>query len=69
MDGTVITLDEVNNITSFIGKTQYDYDDINEYYKTVNIYKFSKQFSNKHCIPFLEAYINHRAPMHTMSKF
>ena len=57
MDGTVVTLDEDNNITSFIGKTQYDYNDINQYYKTVNIYKFSKQFSNTHYVPFLEAYI------------
>ena len=57
MDGTVVTLDENNNITGFIGKKQYDYNDINRYYKTVNIYKFSKQFSNTHYVPFLEAYI------------
>jgi len=57
MDGTVVTLDEDNNITGFIGKTQYDYNDINQYYKTVNIYKFNKQFSNTHYVPFLEAYI------------
>lgn len=57
MDGTVVTLDEDNNITSFIGKMQYDYNDINQYYKTVNIYKFNKQFSNTHYVPFLEAYI------------
>lgn len=57
MDGTVVTLDEYNNITGFVGKTQYDYTHINEYYKTVNIYKFSKQFSNTHYVPFLEAYI------------
>lgn len=57
MDGTVITLDEDNNINSFIGKTEYDYNDINEYYKTVNIYKFSKRFSNTHYVPFLGAYI------------
>ena len=57
MDGTVVTLDEDNNITNFIGKMQYDYNDINQYYKTVNIYKFNKQFSNTHYVPFLEAYI------------
>ena len=57
MDGTVVTLDGDNNITSFIGKKQYDYNDINQYYKTVNIYKFSKQFSNTHYVPFLTAYI------------
>jgi len=57
MDGTVVTLDEDNNITNFIGEMQYDYNDINQYYKTVNIYKFNKQFSNTHYVPFLEAYI------------
>lgn len=57
MDGTVVTLGDDNNITSFIGKAEYDYNDINQYYKTVNIYKFSKQFSNTHYVPFLEAYI------------
>ncbi|MDA3846190.1 MAG: aminotransferase class I/II-fold pyridoxal phosphate-dependent enzyme [Vallitaleaceae bacterium] len=57
MDGTVITLDEGKNIISFIGKMQYDYNDVNEYYKTVNIYKFSKHFSNTHYVPFLQAYI------------
>lgn len=57
MDGTVVTLDENNNIISFIGKSQYDFNDIDKYYKTVNIYKFSKQFSNTHYVPFLEAYI------------
>ena len=57
MDGTVITLDEDKNIVSFVGKTEYDYDEANEYYKTVNIYKFSKEFSNTHYVPFLGAYI------------
>lgn len=57
MDGTVVTLDENNNITSFISKMQYDYNDMSKYYKTVNIYKFSSQFSNSHYVPFLEAYI------------
>jgi len=57
MDGTVVTLDEENNLTGFIGKTQYDYNEIDNYYKTVNIYKFGKQFSVTHYVPFLEAYI------------
>ncbi len=57
MDGTAITLDDDNNIISFVGKTEYDYNEADEYYKTVNIYKFSKEFSNNHYVPFLEAYI------------
>jgi hypothetical protein len=57
MDGTVIKVDEKNNIIEFIEKKNFDYNQINEYYKTVNIYKFSKEFSKKEFNPFLEAYI------------
>jgi histidinol-phosphate/aromatic aminotransferase/cobyric acid decarboxylase-like protein len=56
MDGTVVTLDEDNNIKSFLDKKHFKFEDIQTYYKTVNIYKFSKQFSNTHYVPFLEAY-------------
>ncbi len=56
MDGTVVTLDEENNIKSFLGKKDFDFDDISNYYKTVNLYKFSKNFSVSHYVPFLEAY-------------
>ena len=56
MDGTVVTLDEEDNITSFIGKKDFDFTKTDSYYKTVNIYKFSKEFSTSHYVPFLEAY-------------
>lgn len=56
MDGTVVTLDDDNNIKSFVGKGNFDFDEIESYYKTVNIYKFSKDFSTTHYVPFLEAY-------------
>ncbi len=56
MDGTVVTLDEDNNILNFIPKTHFDYQQLNNYYKTVNIYKLSKEFSCSHYVPFLEAY-------------
>lgn len=56
MDGTVVTLDENNEITSFLNKRQFDFNNTSDYFKTVNIYKFSKCFSNTHYIPFLEAY-------------
>lgn len=56
MDGTVITIDENCGITSFLDKSQFKFEDIRNYYKTVNIYKFSKQFANTHYVPFLEAY-------------
>jgi histidinol-phosphate/aromatic aminotransferase/cobyric acid decarboxylase-like protein len=56
MDGTVITLDEDKNIKSFLDKNHFRFADICNYYKTVNIYKFSKEFSNMYYVPFLEAY-------------
>lgn len=57
MDGTVVTIDENDNIINFLTKEQFSFNDIKNYYKTVNIYKFSKEFSNHYYIPFLEAYI------------
>ena len=56
MDGTVVTIDEENKIEEFLTKDKFKYSDINRYYKTVNIYKFSKDFSATHYVPFLEAY-------------
>jgi histidinol-phosphate/aromatic aminotransferase/cobyric acid decarboxylase-like protein/choline kinase len=56
MDGTVVTIDNENNISSFLDKKHFKFEDIKNYYKTVNIYKFSKSFSNTHYVPFLEAY-------------
>ncbi len=56
MDGTVVTLDEEQNILQFLGKEKFRYSDIASYYKTVNIYKFSAEFSKHQYVPFLEAY-------------
>ena len=56
MDGTVVTLDEEQRIKSFISKDKFCYSDIESYFKTVNIYKFSKDFAQTHYVPFLEAY-------------
>jgi len=58
MDGTVVTIDNDNNITSFVEKKEFDYNHIESYYKTVNIYKFSRQFSKVYYVPFLKAYID-----------
>lgn len=57
MDGTVVKTNGDNDIVEFIEKNHFNYNDINQYYKTVNVYKFSKQFINAEFIPFLEAYI------------
>jgi len=58
MDGTVVVTDRNDSILNFIEKKDFRYDDIEKYYKTVNIYKFSKEFSNKYYLPFLEAYMS-----------
>ena len=57
MDGTMVRIDNDNNIVSFIPKKAFNYSDVPYYYKTVNIYKFSKEFIVNHYLPFLEAYI------------
>lgn len=56
MDGTMVRLDDENNIVNFVPKKAFKYSDIDCYYKTVNIYKFSKEFLCTHYVPFLDAY-------------
>ncbi len=56
MDGTCALLDESNNITGILDKARFNWFETQDYYKTVNIYKFSKEFSKNYYIPFLDAY-------------
>ena len=56
MDGTCVTIDENNLIKCFVPKKDFIYEEIPSYYKTVNIYKFSKEFSRNDYVPFLKAY-------------
>lgn len=56
MDGTMVCIDGDNNIVNFVPKAAFRYKDVHQYYKTVNIYKFSKEFSRCKYVPFLEAY-------------
>ncbi len=56
MDGTVVVLDEDDNIRSFVSPANFSFEDIPSYYKTVNIYKFGVNFSANYYVPFLEAY-------------
>ena len=56
MDGTMVRISEDNDILNFIPKKSFRYSDIDLYYKTCNIYKFSKEFSSTQYVPFLEAY-------------
>lgn len=56
MDGTMVRLDDDQNIVNFISKDAFDYNEVDSYYKTVNIYKLSKEFSQQKYVPFLDAY-------------
>ena len=56
MDGTMVCIDEEHNIVNFVPKKAFNYADTDRYYKTVNIYKFSRDFSRHKYVPFLEAY-------------
>lgn len=56
MDGTCVKLADDDTIEAFIPGKKFKFNEIRSYYKTVNIYKFSKEFSNTHYVPFLDAY-------------
>lgn len=56
MDGTCVKLADDDSIETFVPGKKFKFNEIKEYYKTVNIYKFSKEFSNTHYVPFLDAY-------------
>lgn len=57
MDGTVTIIDDNDKITSLIPKKNFSWQDISNYYKTVNIYKFSRGFIKNCYLPFLNSYI------------
>ena len=56
MDGTMVRIDGDGNIVNFVPKKAFNYQEVDLYYKTVNIYKFSKTFSQTQYVPFLDAY-------------
>lgn len=56
MDGTCLKLREDDSIEAFIPGKSFNFNEKNLYYKTVNIYKFAKEFSVSRYVPFLEAY-------------
>ena len=57
MDGTMMCIDQDCKIVNFVPKEAFRYEDTERYYKTVNIYKFSKEFSRNSYVPFLDAYV------------
>lgn len=56
MDGTCVKLSSDDSIEAFVPGKKFKFNENKEYYKTVNIYKFSKQFSEAYYVPFLVAY-------------
>lgn len=58
MDGTVTILSPDGIIQEFVEKKDFQFQAAENYYKTVNVYKLSREFSRQQYIPFLEAYIS-----------
>ena len=56
MDGTMVRLDDEQNIVDFVSKEAFSFKEVDTYFKTVNIYKFSREFSRTKYVPFLDAY-------------
>lgn len=56
MDGTCMKIAEDGGIEAFVSGKKFKFDETSSYYKTVNIYKFSKHFSETYYVPFLMAY-------------
>lgn len=56
MDGTCLKLNADDEIIDFVPGKKFDFNNTTEYYKTVNLYKFSRHFSETHYVPFLDAY-------------
>jgi histidinol-phosphate/aromatic aminotransferase/cobyric acid decarboxylase-like protein/choline kinase len=57
MDGTVTKLDDSGAISCFVSKDDMDDAELDQYYKTVNIYKLSRAFCRDKFFPFLQVYI------------
>lgn len=56
MDGTCVKIGDDDTIEEFVPNNKFKFNEIKDYYKTVNIYKFSKDFSEHYYVPFLKAY-------------
>lgn len=56
MDGTCVKLASDDTIEMFVSRKNFKFREMRDYFKTVNIYKFSKHFSETYYVPFLNAY-------------
>lgn len=55
MDGTCVKVAEDDSIEAFVPGKKFVFADIPQYYKTVNICKFGRSFSENCYVPFLDA--------------
>ncbi len=69
MDGTCVKLDEYDNIVAFVPGKSFDFKEKEEYYKTVNIYKFSKHFHRIYMFLSLRHIVVHWEKMNIMNRF
>ncbi len=63
MDGTTVILNK-NSIQKFVSKQEFQHEDFDVSYKTVNIYKFSKEFIRGIYVPALYAHIEKNGKNH-----
>lgn len=57
MDGSIVTLNEDGYINEFISADKFKFADKDSYFKTVSMYKFSKNYIVNTYLPLLEAYV------------
>lgn len=57
MDGSIVTLDKDGYIKDFIGADNFEFKDMDSYYKTVSMYKLGREYLNKVYLPLLAAYV------------
>lgn len=58
MDGTVVTFDQNHRIMAFVPRNEQQEAQVNDYYKTVNIYKLSRHFNQHYFLPYLHQQIS-----------
>ena len=56
MDGTCLKLNSDDSVRQFVPGKQFNDSEKSEYFKTVNFYKFSKEFCRDYYVPELESY-------------
>ncbi len=65
MDGSRVELNSDHEITRYVPENEFKYTEDIYYYKTVNIYKFSRSFINEHYLPYLESYLKEEGNNHS----